>query len=460
MLHTVASHQPTDPPQPTWLRWAFVGIAALLTLVLAAATTSSFLGARKLAEAVVSGQASMLMHAAHRDLDLGPPPPTAAQLLQVIDDHAELGLRYMALVVGDDHVIVDAGTRAPQLQGLRISPDGAVIRRGGMARVTTPGGPEGKGLPRGPEGKAPGFRPPPWRPREGKALLGPPGPEGPLGPRPQILLEFEPTMAIEVEEKARRDLAIGLAAIAVLWGAAALFWRLATRAAAAESKLAGQRHLASLGEMSAVVAHELRNPLASLKGHAQLLQEQATEPRLAKKAQRIVDEAVRLQELSSGLLEFVRSGKVEREEVAVAQVLRDAVAGSIAEVDIDDGDAPQTWSLDATRIRQVIVNLLDNAHQAAPENRVQLRARRDGGALRISVRDRGPGVPADMREKIFAPFFTGRTHGTGLGLAVARRIVELHGGTIDCGEAEGGGALFTLRIPATTPTTQTETRVS
>jgi two-component system sensor histidine kinase HydH len=452
MLPRVAETDGSDvTPQPTWLRWAFVGMSALLTAVLATSVVANFLGARQLADTVVSGQAAMLFHTVHRLAPPGPPPPRHAELEAVMDEAGELGLRYIALVRPDGRVVEEVGEPLATFGPPGRAPhNGALMRRAGRIRASSPGGPAAVALP----GKAGFGGPPPPRfggplgPPPAKAGLPPPG-KGPPPPRrtPRIVIEFEPTLVADMEHRARRDLAIGLAAIAVLWGAAALFWRLAGRAARAEAKLVTQRHLASLGEMSAVVAHELRNPLASLKGHAQLLQEQTDDPKLAKKAQRLVDEAVRLQALSTGLLEFVRSGRVEQAPVSVVDVAKQAAAGSLAEVELELDDAPARWTLDADRIRQVLANLLDNAHHAAPDHPATLRARERGGQLELTVRDRGPGVPRDRREEIFAPFHTSRTHGTGLGLAVARRIVELHGGTLTCDDHPDGGAVFTVRLP-------------
>jgi len=107
--------------------------------------------------------------------------------------------------------------------------------------------------------------------------------------------------------------------------------------------------------------------------------------------------------------------------------------------------APATWSLDAGRIREVVINLVDNAISAGGPVNTTVRAA--GGKLVIEVADHGPGVAEDERDKIFEPFFTGKTQGTGLGLAVARRIVELHGGTLVVGPAPSGGALFRAEIP-------------
>jgi two-component system sensor histidine kinase HydH len=198
--------------------------------------------------------------------------------------------------------------------------------------------------------------------------------------------------------------------------------------------------------MSAVLAHEIKNPLASLKGNAQLLARMlpgGDKPRA--KADRVVDEAIRLEQLTNDLLQFVRTGTIQRAPVDPAQLVRDAAAGVSGEIAVDATAAPASWPLDAGRLRQVVVNLLDNAVAAGPPVTATVRGER--GRLIIEVADRGPGVAEDDRDKIFEPFFTGKTQGTGLGLAIVRRVVELHRGTIAVYPNPGGGAMFRAEIP-------------
>ena len=139
---------------------------------------------------------------------------------------------------------------------------------------------------------------------------------------------------------------------------------------------------------------------------------------------------------------------IHREPIDPAALARE-VAGDNAEVSVDATGAPSKWSLDPARIREVLVNLVDNALAAGPPVVVRV-ARRDRSCL-FEVEDRGPGVPESERENIFSAFVTTKTHGTGLGLAVVRRVVELHGGTVTVdvgrGSAEAPGAIFRVEIP-------------
>ncbi|MFO0659709.1 MAG: ATP-binding protein [Polyangiaceae bacterium] len=108
----------------------------------------------------------------------------------------------------------------------------------------------------------------------------------------------------------------------------------------------------------------------------------------------------------------------------------------------------ETWPLDELKIQQVLINVLDNAVLASDEGQVELDASIEKGRLIIRIRDHGPGIDSGREEQIFEPFHTGRATGTGLGLAIARRVVSLHGGTIQASNHPEGGALFTLDIPS------------
>ena len=267
-------------------------------------------------------------------------------------------------------------------------------------------------------------------------------------------MEFEPLAARELIGRARLGVGVGIAAALVLMLAAAVFWRQSLGADRAERQLARQRHLAALGEMSAVMAHEIRNPLAAAKGHAQLLTEQlpAAEPK-GERAQTVVAELERLEQLTGELLDFARTGTITRESVDPTELVAEAVAaveGDALTLHLDD--APARWSLDPLRMGQALTNLLRNALDVEPTEEgpgggVEATVRVAGGNLVVEVRDRGPGIDPTQRAHIFEPFHTTRVRGTGLGLAITRRIVHLHGGTIVGSNHPDGGALFRVTIP-------------
>ncbi len=279
---------------------------------------------------------------------------------------------------------------------------------------------------------------------------GPEHPGGRVTSRHPLLAEFEPVRTRELERGALTSLGIGGAASLALVVVAVGLWRFSLREERMKEAMERDRRLASLGEMAAVLAHEIRNPLASMKGHAQLLAERLGEGSAERqKAERVVAEAVRLEALSADLLGFVRSKQIERRAADPTEVLEAAVTEVGAErVEVDAAGAPERWSLDPRLLQQVLTNLLRNALQASPgDEPASVRVAAEGRELVFEVRDRGPGIAEADRERIFEPFHTTRLRGTGLGLAVARRIVALHGGTLVPGNHPDGGALFRVTIP-------------
>ncbi len=259
------------------------------------------------------------------------------------------------------------------------------------------------------------------------------------------------------KQQATLGLWVGGVSVLVLAIAGVLLWR---QAAVPEPPPPSEPkdQLSTLGKMSAVLAHEIRNPLASLKGHAQLLSERlGNDHAEARKVRRIVSEAQRLEKLTTNLLDFVRTGTLHRRQdnpVHMVEELRQELAGG--RIVIHGNNAPERWSFDRRNLRQAVGNLLRNALQASTDAsveipldgpRVDVTVAAGNRHLVITVRDHGPGLPADQGDTIFEPFVTHRSRGTGLGLAVARRIVELHGGTLTGQNAEDGGAVFMMHIP-------------
>lgn len=274
---------------------------------------------------------------------------------------------------------------------------------------------------------------------------------------PPLALEFEPTSARELLSAGRRTLTLGTLAAGGFLAIGLWLVRWFLKREQMERQLEHERHLAGLGRMSAVLAHEIRNPLASLKGNAQLLARAlpAGEPPRAK-AELLVSEVLRLEALSGDLLDFARQGELQIRDVDPRTLVAEAARRVQAEREARDGhasvvhvlteQAPGSWPLDASRMQQVLSNLLENALQASDEP-VTVRVAREAGELLIAVSDRGPGIKDEDLPRLFEPFFTRRIRGTGLGLAVCKRLVELHGGTIAAGTGDSGGATFTLRIP-------------
>jgi signal transduction histidine kinase len=228
--------------------------------------------------------------------------------------------------------------------------------------------------------------------------------------------------------------------------------------AGARARLAQSEKLAALGQLSASIAHEVRNPLAVIRSAAQSLAENvaAADVDGQRACRFITAEIDRLTSVVGSLLAFARPLRLDPRPVKVEELFDGALllAGpdlTRQQVRVARSAAAATLRVraDVDLVRQVLVGLLVNAIEAVGrDGEVSLDARPLGDAIEIEVADSGPGVPRELQARIFEPFFTTRARGTGLGLPIARQIVEAHGGRLDVGERRGGGARFTVRLPA------------
>ena len=216
--------------------------------------------------------------------------------------------------------------------------------------------------------------------------------------------------------------------------------------------------LSAIGQLSAGLAHEIRNPLASIDGAAEILQENSINTAIRKETIGIIrKECARLNRLLSSLLDFARPRSPEWHSIdvqhmleSVVQLLSHSTAKGITIRAQADGTLPKI-SGDPEQIRQVMLNLAINAAQAMPAGgEVQFVARRQDSEVVIDVIDEGEGVPEENLEKIFDPFFTTKHDGTGLGLSVVHRIVAQHHGTVSARKNLGPGMTFSLTLPAST----------
>jgi two-component system, NtrC family, sensor histidine kinase HydH len=421
------------PTGTRWARWGLLAATFAMGVSLLLTSWSSYRGAVDASATLTRGQGEALLRSLRVLARREPEPLRRVDLEALLNEQASLGLRYVAVLDERSQAVVDAGsTLDGQPIDLSAAAGGepvALIDLGPRVRMIVGRPPAPPGSPAPAPSSADG---------------------GERRRRPLVAIEFEPLMARQLSAGAARTLSFGAATAAGLMIIALLFSRLMLQREAAERRLQEQRRLAALGEMSSVLAHELRNPLASLKGHAQLLAEHLPEQsRDRRKADRIVVEAERLEALSADLLDFSRTGPIDRRDADPAALLA-AAAESIdaSRVALSTAHAPRRWSLDGDRMIQVLTNLLANALQAsAAGEAVEATAAVESGALVFEVRDHGVGIPAGDEARIFEPFYTTRTSGTGLGLAVAQRIVEMHGGTIVASNAPDGGARFCVTIP-------------
>jgi PAS domain S-box-containing protein len=223
---------------------------------------------------------------------------------------------------------------------------------------------------------------------------------------------------------------------------------------AAEAQLAQQAALARLGQMAAVVAHEVRNPLAGIKGAMQVLMGRRPEGDPDRLIMReVVARIDSLGDLVNDLMVFARPTPPHPATFQLRPLLAEAVdalrrdpTASALDVTVDGADL--TLTADPHLLRAAVLNLLLNAAQAMDgHGRVMVAVAHKDGRCTIDVRDTGPGVPAELYDRVFEPFFTTKARGGGLGLPIARRTAELHGGTLTLASPATGGAMFTLALP-------------
>ncbi len=239
--------------------------------------------------------------------------------------------------------------------------------------------------------------------------------------------------------------------------AAAIIAQQMEAAATTRARLAQSEKLAALGQLAAAIAHEVRNALGVIRSAAQDLDETvpADDAQARRACSFITAEIDRLGSVVSSLLGFARPLRLAPRPVQVAALLDQALL--LARPDLEAKDVRVVKHYDAALppvradsdlVVQVLLGLLSNAADAVPHGgEVTLEASTKSGMVEIGVADTGPGVPESLRGRVFEPFFTTRDKGTGLGLAVARQIVEAHDGRIEVGERPGGGARFRIALP-------------
>jgi two-component system sensor histidine kinase HydH len=415
---------------PRQIRWALLLTAAAMAAVLLTTGVWSYTSSHFAAQSLARSQAIDASRAVRRALRMTG-GLDGEELREALVELQSEGVRHLAVVNPDGGVVASVGTAAAAPLWLPAErPAGPLVqlsREGYRVRLELPL-------------------------LEGAGRLGRWG----RGPRrwadgQRLVTELDSDGARALAVRARFTLLADLVAAALLLGLGAVFWRLSRQAELAAAQLAQDRQLKALGEMSAVLGHELRNPLASLKGHCQLLLEKLAADHPGRRgAETVLRETVRLEKLSRQILEFARTGTVEptqEDPVALARAAADAVGPARIAVKVDG--EPRPWPLDRVRMEEVLTNLLRNAVEASPEGApVELTVSLQGGqTLSYEVRDRGGGLPPGEEDRVFEPFFTRKTKGTGLGLALARRIVLGHGGQLSAHNHADGGTIFRVCLP-------------
>ena len=235
----------------------------------------------------------------------------------------------------------------------------------------------------------------------------------------------------------------------------------------AEEQLSAAQKLSALGQLSASLAHEIKNPLSSIKGTAEILLDEfpAGHPK-REFVEILLKETSRLNNTVEEVLRFSRRGanskKHADEEMEPLSQVIDRVTSLLAShvrkknitLTVTGWEEGKTCHVAGDKLTQVFLNIILNAIDAAPpRGELAIETKINNSGCWVSVSDNGTGIPADLQEKIFAPFYSTKDGGTGLGLSISKTIVESYGGTLTLSETTGGGACFTVSLPNKDPDT-------
>jgi two-component system sensor histidine kinase PilS (NtrC family) len=218
------------------------------------------------------------------------------------------------------------------------------------------------------------------------------------------------------------------------------------------------QRLAVLGRLATGLAHEIRNPLSSISGSVEMVREgNALSPEDGRLLGIVISEVERLNSLVTTMLQVGRPSQIETEAIDLRFIARDVAAVARGEATASNGlrieeispDGPIMVTVDPNRMRQVIWNLVKNAVQASPHRgKVEVRTGIDGESQAyLEIADEGPGIGAAQRERLFDMFYSGRSHGVGLGLALVKQIVDQHEGRIEILDRDGPGTCFRITLP-------------
>lgn len=224
-----------------------------------------------------------------------------------------------------------------------------------------------------------------------------------------------------------------------------------------EKLAANTEKQASIDELSATIAHEIRNPIAAAKSLVQQMGEDPSSVENVEYGRVALDELDRVERRISHLLRFAKEEEYHFTNVNIASIVDASLTQMKAKLDAASVRVARNYIggptvfADPEKLRQVFSNILDNAadalHARDEERRLELFVENGGRRATVRLRDNGPGIPADRIDRIFNPFFTTKEHGTGLGMAISKKIVEAHEGSIDVVSEPGRGTEFVVSLP-------------
>jgi PAS domain S-box-containing protein len=224
-----------------------------------------------------------------------------------------------------------------------------------------------------------------------------------------------------------------------------------------EDEIELSRRLAAIGRLTSGVAHEVKNPINAIVVHLEVLRQKLKEidPDTRRHMDVIGNEIHRLDRVVQTLVDFTRPVDLRLTETDINKLVADVVmlASPAAEkhrvgIERQASQEPLPARIDADLVKQAILNIVLNGVQAMPEGgKLRIATRRDGDGALITIRDQGPGIPTDIRDKVFNLYFTTKKGGSGIGLAMAYRVVQLHHGSVEFSSVDGHGTTFYLRLP-------------
>lgn len=223
-----------------------------------------------------------------------------------------------------------------------------------------------------------------------------------------------------------------------------------------EEQLRRADRLSALGELSAGMAHEIRNPLASIRGTAEILRDGIDQgDKRFEFAEILVKEVDRLEGVVRDFLNFARPSATAENAIPICDALQEVVTltrqqaiKNNIDIVVNNPDGQKMVSGDFEQYKQAFLNLVLNALQVMPDGgEVRISCQDVGDVVRITFADNGPGIPEELHDRIFNPFYTTRSDGTGLGLAITHRIIDGHGGKLSVISSPGSGANFIVELP-------------